>query len=778
MTHPWLNEHPDDPPDKHVKRAIIADDSLQTIDVALEDEREPSAHIEMESDEDSTSPPMIEPEEMPSGEALRLLLMRNEEEIKAKRTLSCSIIHGERAPSSGLNSSGFSMSMIGDQTIDYLMEDVLGLDLRENPDRDGISFPIGESSSVYEALSSQGEHHLSEDLYGLKPAQVSIYVEGADDSAKQERGKIDLQVSSMIGEGGMGQIFLGRQSSLNREIALKVAKSQGKDPRLLAQVCHEAQVTAGLDHPNILPIYLLARSSDGQPIQVMKRIEGVSWHELLYTEHHPLWEELNLFKDRLRFHLDILAQVSQAINYAHKRGIIHRDLKPENVMIGRFGEVYVLDWGVAIDLNTARGEESAFIAQTESGVAGALIGTPAYMPPEMARQAVEEQGPWSDVYLLGAILYELLIGSRLHQGRTHQELFQKIMDGALPTLPTTLVKEMKDLLQAALMANPKQRLSHAGAFRVLLLEAIRNSRSRDIERKGWASLRQLQRASQPLSESSSPQLTSAALESLYEQAKHSFWTALEMWPMNKEAESGMDQSTKLWARALLAMGETLSAERLLNELHVPDKELEVEITFAKINHDQEEFEHQALRDWRKGEDLSMSRTLRLMLARVGLLFFGVGSLTLDLLERFHWIKMDAKSEFFVSLALTLLVIFSFMIYSQSGHKEDLANNMFIRLKRFLMIVLSAVAINRFIGWRVNEDFQNILLHEMPLIMVGCYGMSTLSGQQDFSWGVISFGIATFASLLWPHWLTLFYALAMISLWVGVLYNWRIEPKRG
>ena len=764
MTHPWLNEHSDDPPDKHVKRAIIADDPLQTLEISIEDEREPSADME--------------PEEIPSGEALRLLLMRNEEEIKAKRTLSCSIIHGERAPSSGVKSAGFSMSMIGDQTIDYLMEDALDFDLRESAEREALPFSDGESIPVHEPLSAQGEQNISEDLYGLKPAQVSIYVEGADDSAKRERGNIDLQVSSMIGEGGMGQIFLGRQSSLNREIALKVAKSQGKDPRLLAQVCHEAQVTAGLDHPNILPIYLLARSSDGHPIQVMKRIEGVSWHELLYTENHPLWEELNLFKDRLRFHLDVLAQVSQAISYAHKRGIIHRDLKPENVMIGRFGEVYVLDWGVAIDLNTARGEESAFIAQTESGVAGALIGTPAYMPPEMARQAVEEQGPWSDVYLLGAILYELLIGSRLHQGRTHQELFQKIMEGALPTLPTTLVKEMKDLLQAALMANPKQRLSHAGAFRVLLLEAIRNSRSRDVERKGWASLRLLQRASQPLTENSSPQLTSAALESLYEQAKHSFWTALEMWPMNKEAESGMDQSTKLWARALLAMGETLSAERLLNELQVPDKELEVEITFAKIDHDQEEFEHQALRDWRKGEDLSMSRTLRLMLARVGLVFFGVGSLTLDLLERFHWIKMDARSEFYASLFLTLLVFLSLMVYSRSGHKEDLANNMFTRLKRFLMIVLCGVVINRFIGWSVNEDFHNILLHEMPLIMVGCYGMSTLSGQQDFSWGVISFGVATFASILWPHWLTLFYALAMISLWVGVLYSWRIEPKRG
>ena len=188
---------------------------------------------------------------------------------------------------------------------------------------------------------------------------------------------------------------MAEQRSLAREVAIKTVKDHAGE-RARDALCDEAVVTGLLEHPNVIPVHALGCDSEGRPLLVMKRVEGVAWRDLLRDPEHPAWAtHAAAPEDRLAFHLDVLADVSQAAAFAHSRRIVHRDIKPENVMIGEFGEVYLLDWGLAV---TAGRELEP----------GTLVGTPAYMAPEMVGGGRVDGR--TDVYLLGATLHEVLTG--------------------------------------------------------------------------------------------------------------------------------------------------------------------------------------------------------------------------------------------------------------------------------------------------------------------------------------------------------------------------------
>jgi eukaryotic-like serine/threonine-protein kinase len=192
-------------------------------------------------------------------------------------------------------------------------------------------------------------------------------------------------------------VWLAEQSSLGRHVAVKkVSDSVGAHALLL-----EARIAGMLEHPNIPPIHELDLDELGQPVLVMKRIEGASWRELLHDPGHPVRAQNPLFlTGDGDAHLEILTQVASALQYAHSRGVIHRDVKPANVMVGAFGEVALIDWGVAHHPDHALDSP------------GAIVGTPGYMAPEMARG--EPPDARTDVYLLGATLHHVLTGRPRH----------------------------------------------------------------------------------------------------------------------------------------------------------------------------------------------------------------------------------------------------------------------------------------------------------------------------------------------------------------------------
>ncbi|HEV3340927.1 MAG TPA: protein kinase, partial [Pirellulales bacterium] len=232
-----------------------------------------------------------------------------------------------------------------------------------------------------------------------------------------------------IARGGMGAILKGRDLDLGRDLAIKVLLDQRRDrPELVRRFIEEAQIGGQLQHPGIVPVHELGMLEDERPYFTMKLVRGRTLTSLLEAR-------ANLSDDRPRF-LAIFEQVCQTIAYAHSRGVVHRDLKPSNVMVGSFGEVQVMDWGLAKVLKTAPTDES-FRAQpgAEEGVQtvrhdsgvdhsrlGSVLGTPAYMAAEQARGETDRVDERADVFGLGAILCEILTGRPPYVGRTADEV--------------------------------------------------------------------------------------------------------------------------------------------------------------------------------------------------------------------------------------------------------------------------------------------------------------------------------------------------------------------
>ena len=206
----------------------------------------------------------------------------------------------------------------------------------------------------------------------------------------------DLELHETIGEGGMGLVRSATQHALRRQVAVKTLKPDVETGEATNTLLHEALVTGRLEHPNVVPIYTLGETEHGAPIIVMKRITGVSWLQCIQNpQAAPDFRP----DDPLGWHLDIFEEVCLATHFAHSREIIHRDIKPENVMVGAFGEVYLLDWGVAVTVEEDKSGPLLHVTE-----ATGICGTPMYMAPEMAAGESHRIGPRSDVYLLGATL--------------------------------------------------------------------------------------------------------------------------------------------------------------------------------------------------------------------------------------------------------------------------------------------------------------------------------------------------------------------------------------
>lgn len=234
---------------------------------------------------------------------------------------------------------------------------------------------------------------------------------------------------SVLGEGGMGEVRLVWDRTVGREVAMKVLLPARMDrPRAQERFLREAHVQGLLDHPSIVPVHDLGTLPTGEPYFTMKRVRGVTLHEVLEGWRRKDARLTSRFGRRRM--LAAFAQACLAVDYAHARGVVHRDLKPENLMLGDFGEVYVLDWGVARLLGTqVQRMPTALLGAITRGDGADVLGTPGYMAPEQV-DTPEDVDASADVYALGAILFELLALEPLHRGRSVRELMTSTREGA------------------------------------------------------------------------------------------------------------------------------------------------------------------------------------------------------------------------------------------------------------------------------------------------------------------------------------------------------------
>lgn len=266
------------------------------------------------------------------------------------------------------------------------------------------------------------------------------------------------ELKEEIGRGGMGRVHLAKDLILQRSVALKTLLDDAKTAKGRERLLIEAQVTGLLEHPSIVPVYDLRAMRSGEPFYTMRFVQEKSLEELLSEiRKGEVSHSLTLL-------VSILRQVSLAIQFAHDIGVVHRDLKPENILVGKYGEVYVIDWGVAKIVSADIELES-----TGKVVMGQLVGTPAYMAPEQARGDNDMVNELSDVYALGAILYEILTLEPMFTGdHVLSVLFQVVHD--MPERPAErapdrkIPSELEDVCMRALAKEPTRRYLSAQEF--------------------------------------------------------------------------------------------------------------------------------------------------------------------------------------------------------------------------------------------------------------------------------------------------------------------------
>ena len=288
---------------------------------------------------------------------------------------------------------------------------------------------------------------------------------------------VRVQLLGEIARGGMGVVLKGRDPDLGRDLAVKVLLEAHKEkPDLVRRFVEEAQIGGQLQHPGVVPVYELGTFGDYRPYFTMKLVKGQTLAELLDERESPV-------ADLPRF-LSIFAQIGQTMAYAHARDVIHRDLKPSNVMVGSFGEVQVMDWGLAkvlpkggvVDDATAGKVEvrDTVIATARVGSdsdlsqSGSVMGTPAYMAPEQARGEIDRIDERADVFALGSILCEVLTGQPAFVGRSSGEIHRKAALGDLAEALARLegsgaAGELIALAKECLAREREDRPRHAGA---------------------------------------------------------------------------------------------------------------------------------------------------------------------------------------------------------------------------------------------------------------------------------------------------------------------------
>lgn len=266
-------------------------------------------------------------------------------------------------------------------------------------------------------------------------------VDNASNAVPQKVGRYTIK--KLLGRGGFGEVYLGFDEQLKREVAIKLTFRSKVGPAAITMFLAEAQVLADLDHPNIVPVYDIGTTERGDIFIVSKLIDGMD-----------LANRIEQSRPSRELSLEIIATIAEALHYAHGKGLIHRDVKPANILLDRFDRPYLTDFGIAL-------------RETDQARAGEIAGTPSYMSPEQARGEGHLMTPQSDIYSLGVVLYELLSGRRLFRAKSVLELLRMVQSTEIRTPRTfdaTIPRELERICLKALERRPSDRFAIAKDF--------------------------------------------------------------------------------------------------------------------------------------------------------------------------------------------------------------------------------------------------------------------------------------------------------------------------
>jgi len=413
-----------------------------------------------------------------------------------------------------------------------------------------------------------------------------------------------IELGETLGEGGMGVVRLATQVALGRKVAVKTLRDETQGDAAILKLLREAWITGSLEHPNVVPVYDVGLDSGSRPLIVLKRIEGTEWSALMGDAESV--EKRFGARDLLEWNLGILMQVCNAVRFAHSRGILHRDLKPDNVMIGEFGEVYVLDWGIAVSL---RDDGSGRLPLARD--ATEMAGTPHYMAPEMLGGPGPLLSERTDVYLLGSILHEVVSGQPPHEGQALMAVIASVV-ASTPRLPEDAPEELRRIIERAMDRDPEARFENAEQVRLAIAAFLQHRGSLALAQKALSRLTALL----SLIDGATPGDEDARMRlyNVFGECRFGFLSALDSWRDNTEARDGLRRATEAMVELELSHGDPRAAAALAAQIDSPSEELTRRIEAAVRERDAAQKEMAALAERGRQEDPAVGRRTRSFLA--------------------------------------------------------------------------------------------------------------------------------------------------------------------
>lgn len=523
----------------------------------------------------------------------------------------------------------------------------------------------------------------------------------------------DIQITStVLGEGGMGIVFEGKQRYPNRPIAIKRLKVRSA---ILEQFLRrEAMITGRLAHPNIIPVHILRPSGPQGPEVIMPLLEGNNLLDILEAGTMSLREALS-----------VLDQVCNGLRYAHEHNIIHRDIKPENIIVGTYGEVYLVDWGIALDKDD------------DVRVKAQMVGTPAYMPPEMISGKPEDVTIQTDIYLLGATLHHILTGQARHKGDSLQDTIDVIKRSDKAVYPNHIFSELGHLSNICCHPIPAQRPKNVAEFQNILTESLKHWDIMKLISKGEKSLLVLREIT------SSTQAYPVFLE-----ARGLFLQAAQSWPEATSPQKGLIAALEYMIECCIQEGTYQTAQTLYQELEqqAPDHNKKIKYKNAI------QLLEQNVRNIQKNaqdNDLSISRKSRIKLAQLltAMAVLGTGYVSWEVIILGQKNNYDLLLWSMLTPTIAILVILPFLsellLYNKASRIA------FVNVFATMMCMIA----NRALGVLYEEEINRIITTDIFIIAMYWAHMTTQSRKAGFALiTTLIFGFWSIASPAHAFWM--------------------------
>jgi serine/threonine-protein kinase len=564
-----------------------------------------------------------------------------------------------------------------------------------------------------------------------------------------------LRPGEVIAEGGMGVIRTGEQVALGRTVAVKTLKRARKgDPKAALDLLREAWITGAIEHPNVVPIHHVALDDEGSPVIIMKRISGAAWSELI-REPDEVKRRFGA-ADLLEWNLGILMSVLNALRFAHSRGILHRDLKPDNVMIGEFGEVYLVDWGIAVSLVDDGSGRLPLAAN-----ANEPAGTPVYMAPEMlGREGQPNLSERTDVYLAGAVLFEILAGRPPHQGSSALEVLTNALMSK-PELPGGVPSELARICVRATQRDPADRHQSALELRTDLQHYLAHRGSARLAALADDRLVALLAL---LDGGATDPATREQVHRLFGACRFGYHEALASWRDNADARDGLVRATVAVAEYDLACGEAGAAVRTLSELDEPPADI---LARARAAAAAEDRRRAALEHMRRELDFSIgTRTRTFITAVLGTLFVVLPTIAAVVPNH----PMRAYPELYSTAFLVIILLFGW--WARQSLMSTAVNR-----RMFLTIALMFAVQSALVGGALRFGMS---LAEVELLMVVIWTVTGLNFaigvDRRLTPAVIGYLIVFGMCVAWPAQRLYWIVLGNLTFTINAVWVWR--PRDG